>query len=138
MSQKKVDYYKEQKANRKKIIRREKRILRLEQCFAALVAIGLAAWIGFSIYGKAEEVARKSRVAVNTEIDVAALNDYISGLSADTEEIEDEELTAEESEEDVLLDETADSEETAAEEAAAGESVEDVEEETQAEESAGK
>ncbi|MBR2765601.1 MAG: hypothetical protein IKE03_06440 [Blautia sp.] len=84
MSQKKVDLYKEQKANRAQIIRREKRILRLEKTIAALVCVVLVGWIGFSIYSQATRPSDDVTV-VDTQINVTALNDYISGLDADVE-----------------------------------------------------
>ena len=84
MSQKKVDLYKEQKANRAQIIRREKRILRLEKTIAALVCVVLVGWIGFSIYSTATSPSSDETV-VDTQLNVTALNDYISGLGAEAE-----------------------------------------------------
>ncbi len=84
MSQKKVDRYKEEKANRAQILRREKRILRLEKMAAALVCVVLIGWIGFSIYSQATRPSSDETV-VDTQLNVTALNDYISGLDADAE-----------------------------------------------------
>ena len=55
MSQKKVDAYKVQKANRDKIIKREKRILMLEKLAGIVICLAAVAWIGFSVYGKVTE-----------------------------------------------------------------------------------
>lgn len=50
MSQKKVDAYKKEKANREQIIKKEKRILKLEKLLAVVVGLVLVCWVGFSIY----------------------------------------------------------------------------------------
>ena len=55
MSQKKVDAYKAEKANREKIMKREKLILRLEKLAALVVCIVAVCWIGYSVYGKVTE-----------------------------------------------------------------------------------
>ena len=47
MSQAKVDRYKEEKANRKKIMRKEKIANRLRKCAVAVVAAALVVWIGY-------------------------------------------------------------------------------------------
>lgn len=80
MSQEKVDKYKEQKANRQKIMKREKRILRLEKAAAGLVALIAVCWIGYSAYGLITEDGSESGVET-TEIDVSALSDYLVSLS---------------------------------------------------------
>ena len=51
MSQKKVDAYKAEKANREKIMKREKLILNLEKLAALVVCIVAVCWIGYSVYG---------------------------------------------------------------------------------------
>ena len=50
MSQAKVDRYKEEKANRKKVMRKEKVANRLRKCAVAVVAAALVVWIGYSAY----------------------------------------------------------------------------------------
>lgn len=83
MSQKKVDYYKEQKVNRKKIIKKEKRMLRLEKLIVGLVCLVLVCWIGFSIYNKA--ASDTSEEVIDTELNTTALDEYIYGLSTTAE-----------------------------------------------------
>lgn len=78
MSQKKVDAYKEQKANRAKIMKKEKWILRLEKLAALVVCIAVVCWIGFSVYGKVTD--GKEEVKVETTMDTSALDDYLSGI----------------------------------------------------------
>lgn len=130
MSQKKVDAYKQQKANRQKIIKKEKRILMLEKLAALVICIAAVCWVGYSVYGKI--TADKEEVVVDTALDVSALQDYVSNLNAeDTEEAvvtdveeateEDaEDETSDAAEEDAAEDETAEAaEDDAAEDEAA-------------------
>lgn len=77
MSQAKVDRYKEQKANRKKIMQKEKRERMLWKVGGSLVAVALVAWIGYSAFDKLYEPPRRFYVA-----DTAAVSDYLTGLSA--------------------------------------------------------
>ena len=83
MSQKKVDAYKAEKANREKIMKKEKLILTIEK-LAALVAYMVAVcWIGYSVYGKVTE--GQETVTTETVMDTSALDSYLNGLSADSE-----------------------------------------------------
>lgn len=50
MSQEKVDKYKQEKANRKKTMAKEKRKKRLYVLCGAVIGIAFAVWIGFSVY----------------------------------------------------------------------------------------
>ena len=50
MSQEKVDRYKQEKANRKKNIAKEKRKKKIYVLLGALVGAAFVAWIGFSVY----------------------------------------------------------------------------------------
>ena len=59
MSQKKVDAYKAEKANREKIMKKEKRVLRLEKLIALAFCIVAVVWIGFSVYSKVNEGKKK-------------------------------------------------------------------------------
>lgn len=79
MSQKKVDAYKKQKANRDKIIKHEKRVLLLEKLAALVICLVAVAWIGFSVYGKVTE--SQNSVVKETVIDTSALDDYQAGLT---------------------------------------------------------
>lgn len=84
MSQKKVDAYKKEKANREKLIKKEKRILMLEKLAGIAVCAAAVCWIGFSVYDKGQE--DKETVVQETEIDTAALDEYLSSLTADAAE----------------------------------------------------
>ena len=123
MSQKKVDAYKQQKANRQKIIKKEKRILMLEKLAALVICIAAVCWVGYSVYGKI--AADKEKVVVDTSLDVTALQDYVSDLNAeDTEEavVTDVEDAAEE---DAAEAETADAAEEDASEAETADAAEE-------------
>ena len=87
MSQKKVDAYKAEKANREKIMKKEKLILTIEK-LAALVAwiaicVAMVGWIGFSAYTKIE--AKEASTVTETVMDTSAIDNYVSGLSSDAE-----------------------------------------------------
>lgn len=78
MSQEKVNRYKEEKANRKQTMKKEKRNRMIGRIVGAVIAIALVGWIGFSIYDSAEEKVAASQ----TEVDLSAMNDYLDSLSA--------------------------------------------------------
>lgn len=75
MSQEKVDRYKEQKANRKQIMAREKHEKFLVKLCAGLVALALVCWLGYSIYDSANK-PDTSDVAITT----TAIDEYVSTL----------------------------------------------------------
>ena len=54
MSQAKVDNYKKNKANRQKMMKKEKFLHRLEMVGITLVCVVFVGWIGYSIYAKVE------------------------------------------------------------------------------------
>ncbi|MDD2979794.1 MAG: hypothetical protein PHN80_07455 [Hespellia sp.] len=76
MSQEKVDHYKEEKANRKKIVRKEKIMNVVRKSVLALVAVALIGWLGFSAYNS--YTASQPREVV--EIDYNAITDYMNAL----------------------------------------------------------
>lgn len=86
MSQKKVDAYKEQKANRQKIMKREKNMLRLEKLIAAVVCAAVVVWVGYSVHDKVTQSSSAETEQVVTEINASALDDYYASLNAETAE----------------------------------------------------
>lgn len=48
MSQEKVNRYKEEKANRKAIMKKQKRMKVLRNVLTAVVIVGVLSWIGYS------------------------------------------------------------------------------------------
>ena len=83
MSQKKVDAYKAEKANREKIMKKEKLILTIEKLAALVACMVAVCWIGYSVYGKVTE--GQETVTTETVMDTSALDSYLNGLSADSE-----------------------------------------------------
>lgn len=84
MSQKKVDNYKALKANRRNEQRKEKFYDILEKVVGIVVCVALVAWIGYSVYDKVTE--KDASAVQQTVMDTSALDNYTSGLSADTVE----------------------------------------------------
>ncbi|OYO59708.1 hypothetical protein C8E03_1082 [Lachnotalea glycerini] len=80
MSQEKVERYKKEKANRKKIIMQEKRKSIAVKLSISLVSIAAIGWIGYSAYNVIESNKPETVVSVNMD----SINDYFAGLSADT------------------------------------------------------
>lgn len=79
MSQAKVDRYKEEKANRQKIMAKEKREKTAWKVGGYVVVLAIVGWIGFSAYN-----TFKLPVASQTyELDTAAMDDYMNGLIAE-------------------------------------------------------
>lgn len=79
MSQEKVDRYKQEKANRKKTLKREKFKKGVLTTVGTVVCVVIIGWIGYSGYGYFQ--SQKAENATQTEIDVSSINDYLSGLS---------------------------------------------------------
>ena len=83
MSQKKVDAYKAEKANRDKIMKKEKLLLTLEKLAAFVLCIVAVCWIGYSVYGKV--TAGQENVTQETVMDTSALDSYLNGISSEAE-----------------------------------------------------
>ncbi len=83
MSQAKVDRYKEEKANRKKIMRREKIANKLRKCVVGLVAIALVFWIGYSAYNMYESSRPVKEAKVNYQ-SIDTFNQEIATAAAAT------------------------------------------------------
>lgn len=77
MSQQKVDKYKQEKANRKQIMKKEKRAHILRVCSASVVVIALAAWLSFSAYDKYQS----SKPRNMAEVDYTEFMNYLDELS---------------------------------------------------------
>ncbi len=85
MSQAKVDRYKEEKANRKKTMKKEKAMRILYSVIGTLVCLVLVSWIAYSAYGYFHNQDSQT-TASRTEVNVDALNDYLGALSTDSAE----------------------------------------------------
>ena len=80
MSQEKVSRYKEEKANRKAMMKKEKRKHFFRKCVVGIVALGLVGWIGYSAYQVVTTPDENAEV-VTTQMDVTAITDYLSSLN---------------------------------------------------------
>lgn len=78
MSQAKVDRYKQEKANRKKIMRREKIKHSIATVCGTVVCIAVIGWVGYSAYGYFR--SQDEKTPTQTEVDLSALDDYMSSL----------------------------------------------------------
>ena len=98
MSQQKVDKYKQEKSNRSKLIKKEKRIVRLEIISIVGLMVILLGGFSYSYYNRLE----KAKPATEYAIDGEAVENYLTELDAPAEEpLEDgEEISAEDTEED--------------------------------------
>ena len=79
MSQEKVDRYKEKKANRKKIMRKEKIMDVVRKTVLTVIALALVGWLGFSGYTNYKESIPRSTV----EVDYSAITEYMSSLQSE-------------------------------------------------------
>lgn len=76
MSQAKVEQYKKDKANRKKIVAKERMQRRIAAVVGWVVALAVVAWAGVSAYG----IYEKSRPEQNYVVDTDAISDYLGSL----------------------------------------------------------
>lgn len=79
MSQAKVDRYKEEKKNRKKIMAKEKRMRIAGYATGCLVAAGIIGWAGYSGYSAYE--ANRPMETIYANLD--SVTDYMSSLNAE-------------------------------------------------------
>lgn len=78
MSQEKVDRYKIEKANRAKIIKKQKQQKLMMQIGAVVIGAALCVWVGFSVYDKVNTPEPKSY-----EVNVDALAEYQNSLNVE-------------------------------------------------------
>ena len=77
MSQEKVDRYKKEKANRKKIIKKQRMMNVLRKCVLSLATLALVAWLGYSAYDKYASNQEREVASVNYD----AINTYMTSLA---------------------------------------------------------
>lgn len=82
MSQEKVDYYKEQKKNRKKIMKHEKRMFRLEITAVVVAVVALVSWFSVSVYKNVKANKEANQTAVTTQWNVTDYDNYQTQLQA--------------------------------------------------------
>jgi hypothetical protein len=79
MSQEKVERYKQEKANRKKIIKQEKRKALAVKIGISAVVLASVGWVGYSAYDIIQANKPETEIAVNLD----SVNEYLAGLSTD-------------------------------------------------------
>lgn len=81
MSQEKVDRYKQEKANRKKTMRKQKAMSIVRKAVLAVVALALVGWLGYSAY----DMYNSGKERVVAEVNYDAVTDYLNNMSTETE-----------------------------------------------------
>lgn len=116
MSQEKVDKYKKEKANRKKIMAREKRMKRIYILLGTLVGIAFVAWIGFSVYN--DFIKEEPPAATLSAEEIAELQSLLAEQAAasETSSSEGDETTSGEEDESNTSEEETSAEATSSEE----------------------
>jgi hypothetical protein len=90
MSQAKVDKYKQEKANRKELIAKEKRKKMLVKIGASAILVALVAWVGISVGVSVYESRPKDKIFVQ----ISDIEKYLDDLYAEeTESTESTETT---------------------------------------------
>ena len=84
MSQEKVERYKEQKANRKEIMKKEKRARILRNTLSSVVLVAVLGWVGYS--GVAYYIAHRPRPSV--DVNYTSISDYVEALENEEETTE--------------------------------------------------
>ena len=82
MSQEKVDLYKEEKKNRKKIMRREKIRTRLTVVAFVVVFGFLIGWFSWAVYNNVKNNQATTAKATTTELDLSAIESYTTALNS--------------------------------------------------------
>ncbi|WP_099466499.1 hypothetical protein [Konateibacter massiliensis] len=81
MSQEKVERYKKEKANRKEIMKKEKRKSLAIKAAAAVVGLAIVCWLSYSAYDVIQSNQAEKVVSVNLD----SVTGYLAGVSAVTE-----------------------------------------------------
>ena len=81
MSQEKVDSYKQEKANRKQIMRKQKAMGIVRKLILAVVAIALVGWLGYSAF----DIYESGKERVVAEVNYDAVTNYLNNMSTTTE-----------------------------------------------------
>ena len=94
MSQQKVDKYKQDKANRSQLIKKQKRNFRIEIIAITAVVVGLLGWFGVSYYERLETAKPPTEYPISS----GAIDDYLSDLDAPANEANEADEATEEEE----------------------------------------
>jgi len=83
MSQVKVDQKKQDKANRRSLVRKKKIEEAASIIVVSIIAVAIVVWIGFSMYTKFQQAAAENATYEYYDITTSAIQDYISSLSGE-------------------------------------------------------
>ena len=90
MSQEKVDRYKKEKANREKIMRRERWITRLEVTAFVVVLVALIGWFSMAVYQNSVAEKKANRTTETTTMNVTDIQNYLSETNTTSSDSTDE------------------------------------------------
>ncbi len=76
MSQEKVAKYKEEKANRKEFMKKEKQKKAIRNTVAAIICVAVVGWVGFS----AVDYWQDNQPRQEVEVDYTAVDEYLSEI----------------------------------------------------------
>lgn len=79
MSQEKVAKYKESKANRKELMKKEKQARKIRNIVAGVVCLVLLGWVGYSGVTYLQENKPRQEV----EVDYSAIDEYTENLAGE-------------------------------------------------------
>lgn len=85
MSQEKVNKYKEEKANRKEMMKKAKRVSMIRNCIASVVLVAAVGWVGYS--GVTYIIKHQPRQ--ETDVNYTAVVDYMDSLIEEEKTTED-------------------------------------------------
>ena len=90
MSQEKVDRYKKEKANREKIMRRERWITRLEVTAFVVVLATLIGWFSVAVYQNSVAEKKANRTTETTTMNVTDIQNYLSETNTSSDSSADD------------------------------------------------
>ncbi len=76
MSQDKVNRYKEEKANRQKLMAKEKRKNMIRKCSGIVIGIAVIGWLGFSVYNWVQTGLPREELVVDYSAIEGYMNDF--------------------------------------------------------------
>lgn len=76
MSQEKVTKYKEEKANRKELMKKAKQKKAIRNTVTAIICVAVVGWLGFS----AVDYVNENKPRQELEVDYTAIDDYLTGI----------------------------------------------------------
>ena len=76
MSQEKVAKYKEEKANRKELMKKAKQKKMIRNTVTAIICVAVVGWVGYS----AVDYAVKNQPRQEVEIDYTAIDEYLTDI----------------------------------------------------------